>query len=65
MKDLKEDGAAVSAGTGGFTNAAPASGPVAGFDPVMKDKIKRTIKNRIQKRAAPPPIAKGLLSDNH
>lgn len=33
----------MSAGTGGFTSAADAKGPVAGYDPVMKFK-KRYIK---------------------
>ena len=44
---LKEDGAAggavMSSGTGGFSSAAPAAGPVAGFDPLLK---KNTIKKK-------------------
>jgi len=66
MKIIKEDGGAVmAAGTGGFTNAAPAAGPVAGFDPVMK--MKKNFKDRTKKflkRAKPPYNVNGLVSDN-
>lgn len=38
------------AGTGGFTNAASSSGPVAGFDPQLKiDKRTKRAKNIFQR----------------
>ena len=39
----------MAAGTGGFTAAAPAEGPVAGFDPVM-DKTDKVLRRRKKKK---------------
>tara|TARA_B100000287_G_scaffold254010_1_gene238679 strand:+ start:602 stop:808 length:207 start_codon:yes stop_codon:yes gene_type:complete len=38
---LNEDAPTMSAGTGGFSSAAAAEGPVAGFDPAMGKPLKR------------------------
>jgi hypothetical protein len=43
IRNLTEDSPTMSAGTGGFTGAADPKGPVAGFDPVMKNKIRRRL----------------------
>lgn len=49
---INEDGGAVmSSGTGGFGNAASASGPVAGYDPPLR---KNTIKKRKYKLMVMP-----------
>jgi hypothetical protein len=42
----------MSAGDGGFTGDADATGPVAGYDPTMGkiDKIRKKRRNRIQPR---------------
>lgn len=34
----------MAVGTGGFTSAAPAEGPVAGYDKVMTKPLKRKLK---------------------
>ena len=41
---IKEDAPTMSAGTGGFSGSAAATGPVAGFDPILggTKKIKRS-----------------------
>ena len=39
----------MAAGTGGFTAAAPAEGPVAGFDPIM-DKTDKVLRRRKKKK---------------
>ena len=39
---INEDAPTMSAGTGGFSGSANASGPVAGFDPILgKGKVKK------------------------
>ena len=40
---------AMTAGDGGFTGAADPLGPVAGYDPVMKPVLKRTL-DKIKKK---------------
>lgn len=66
MKKITEDGAGSSgavmnAGSGDFTNNAPAKGPVAGFDPIMgmrnsfKNRVKRAAKRGLKMRAGEPP----------
>jgi hypothetical protein len=44
---LSEAGPTNSAGTGGFTSGASASGPVAGFDPVLISLIRRSMPNLV------------------
>ena len=39
----------MAAGAGGFTNAAPAEGPVAGFDPVL-DRTDKALRRRKKKK---------------
>ena len=46
FEDIKEE--MMTAGNGGFTSAAPAEGPVAGYDPVM-GKVDRVLKKRKKK----------------
>jgi len=38
---INEDAPTMSAGNGGFTGSAPATGPVAGFDPLLGQKVKK------------------------
>lgn len=59
---IKEDGAVMSAGNGGFSSSASASGPVAGYDPMMK--LKKNMKNRIKKNAARPPSDSVPIGDS-
>ena len=58
LKALQEDGSATSltsllethtnaAGTGGFTGAASAGGPVAGYDPILISLVRRAMPNLI------------------
>jgi len=56
-KKLAEDGAVMSAGTGGFSSSAPATGPVAGFDVPLKNRIKKRLKP-----AVAPPSMKNIVS---
>ena len=56
IKFFREEGAptnstASTPGKPGFSSAAPAKGPTAGFDPVMK-KMTRRKKKRLRKRNA-------------
>ena len=39
VRSLNEE--MMAAGNAGFSSASPAAGPTAGFDPVMKGKIRR------------------------
>lgn len=61
MKTIKEDGAVMAAGNGGFSSSAKATGPVAGYDPIMK--MKKNVKDKI-KRAKPPGQPGVMISDN-
>jgi len=47
IEEVKEE-IAMSAGDGGFTGSAPAEGPVAGYDPLMKF-LKRRDKKKKKK----------------
>lgn len=60
---VKEDGAVMSAGTGGFSNSSAPAGPVAGYDPIMK--MRKKVKQKILKRASPPPKLGGFLGDSY
>lgn len=53
--DLQES-PTMSAGAGGFTNAAAATGPVAGYDPVLS-----IIDRRKKKKGEPTIMARGLM----
>lgn len=65
-KKVNEDGGAGgavnSAGTGGYSNAASAAGPVAGFDPVMN--MKKRIKKQITRAKPPGKPGESLVGDN-
>ena len=51
----------MAAGNGGFSSSAKATGPVAGYDPIMK--MKKNVKDKI-KRAKPPGQPGVMISDN-
>ena len=53
----------MSVGDGGFGGGADSSGPVAGFDPVMGDKVKRRKKKRtgVNEGKKPLPDFKMML----
>lgn len=50
----------MAAGTGGFTAAAPAEGPVAGFDPVM-DKTDKVLRRRKKKKEVKEEITDDMI----
>ena len=47
VRTLKEEGPTMSVGAGGYTGAANASGPAAGYDPVL-GKVQRRKKKFIK-----------------
>jgi hypothetical protein len=65
-KKINEDGAAggMAAGTGGFSSASQSTGPVAGYDVPLKNRIKKQLQKPI-KRAAPPKQPGVMISDNN
>ena len=52
IRHIKEEAPTMSSGTGGFTGAADASGPVAGYDKVSD------FRTRYGRRAKNQPIAR-------
>jgi len=49
-KDLKEDAPVNCVGSGGFTGAAAATGPVAGFDPLLGGSYKKKLKKLLKRQ---------------
>ena len=60
---IKEDAPTMSAGTGGFSGSAAATGPVAGFDPILGGTKK--IKKRKYKRKEPESARKPYHPPKH
>ena len=46
VRTLKEEGPTMSVGAGGYTGAADAKGPVAGYDPVLGKVDRRNKKQK-------------------
>ena len=46
VRSLKEEGATMSVGAGGYTSAADPKGPVAGYDPVLGKVDRRNKKQK-------------------
>ena len=46
VRSLKEEGPTMSVGAGGYTGSADATGPVAGYDPVLTKVDRRNKKQK-------------------